>query len=318
MKLEAAPMQGVTDRDFRRVQTRLFEPADKYYTPFITPTATHKMTPKELREVTPDDSGIRLIPQILCKSSLDFIWAAGELSAMGYDEVNLNLGCPSGTVTAKKKGSGMLDDIETLRRFLDEIFDFCPTRISIKTRIGGKSAEEFSALCELYSRYPAAELVIHCRLREQQYGGSPDLGAWETAISTCPMPLCYNGDIFDRDRAADFTTRYPNTEALMLGRGLAANPGLIGEIRSGKPVEKAALEEFHAELFAICKERIGCEKPLLLHMKELWYYLGCSFCDADKALKALKKSQTEADYLAAVSNVFACPLRPAAGFVAAK
>lgn len=315
MKLEAAPMQGVTDGDFRRVQSRIFAAADKYYTPFLTPTATHRMTPKELREVDPEKNrGIKLVPQILCASAPDFLWAAGELAAMGYAEVNLNLGCPSGTVTAKKKGSGMLDDLDSLRCFLDEVFAHCPIAVSLKTRIGGKDKDGFEALCELYSRYPAAELIVHCRLREQQYKGVPDLAAWDTALQKCTVPLCYNGDVFDRSRAEALLEKYPRTEAVMIGRGLAANPAIFDEIRSGKPVEKQALAEFHAELFAVCKERIGCEKPLLLHMKELWTYLGCSFDGAEKAIKQLKKSQHEADYLSAAAAVFAHPLRDPAGF----
>lgn len=315
MKIEAAPMQGLIDHDFRRVHCRIFTPADKYYTPFLTPTATHKMTPRELREIDPEKNrGIDLVPQILCASVPDFLWAAGELAAMGYDEVNLNLGCPSGTVTAKKKGSGMLDDLDTLQNFLDGIFEGCPLKISLKTRIGGKSADEFSALCELYSRYPVEELIVHCRYREQQYKGVPDLKAWETALERCDFPLCYNGDIFDRERAKLFAEKYPQTEALMIGRGLAANPGLSDELKRGVPVEKQALYEFHAELFANCKERINCEKPLLLHMKELWTYLGCSFEGSERAVKRLKKSQTAADYLSAVDSVFANPLKDFAGF----
>lgn len=315
MKIEAAPMQGLVDHDFRRVHSSIFTPADKYYTPFLTPTATHKMTPKELREIDPDKNrDINLVPQMLCASVPDFLWAAGELVAMGYKEVNLNLGCPSGTVTAKKKGSGMLDDLDTLRIFLDGIFESCPLKISLKTRIGGKNADEFTALCELYSRYPAEELIVHCRLREQQYKGVPDLKAWETALKMCGFALCYNGDIFDRERAARFVEKYPQTKALMIGRGLAANPGLVDELKSGKPVEKQALYEFHAELFSNCKERINCEKPLLLHMKELWTYLGCSFEGSEKAVKQLKKSQSEADYLSAVSAIFALPLKEVAGF----
>ncbi len=315
MRYEAAPLQGVTDRDFRQVQSRFFEPADKYYTPFLTPTATHKMTPKELREVDPEkNSGIVLIPQILCASVPDFLWAASELKSMGYDEVNLNLGCPSGTVTAKKKGSGMLDDVEGLRVFLDGIFEASPVAVSVKTRIGGKSADEFARLFELYSRYPMKELVIHCRLRDQQYRGTPDLSAWETALYANTLPLCYNGDIFDRERALAFEKKYPETEALMLGRGLAANPGLIGELKCGEAVDKKRLSEFHDELFAVCKARIGCEKPLLLHMKELWTYLGCSFDGAEKALKLLKKSQTESDYLSSVAAVLSHPLSTPSGF----
>lgn len=316
MRLTSAPMQGVTDRDFRQVHSKFFTPADAYYTPFLSPTATHRLTPKELREVLPENNvGVTLVPQLLCASAPDFVWAAGELAAMGYGEVNLNLGCPSGTVTAKKKGSGMLEDTELLRKFLDGIFEGSAVRISIKTRIGSSSADEFSRLAEIFNDYPIKELCIHCRVRTQQYKGAPDLSAWETALRVCRAPLCYNGDIFDAPSAERLLSAYPETQAIMLGRGLAANPALIGEINGGAALLAERLRSFHDELFALCKERIGCEKPLLLHMKELWTYLGCSFEDAPKPLKAIKKSQTVSDYLSAVSTIFTHPVRTNAGFI---
>lgn len=229
--------------------------------------------------------------------------------------MNLNLGCPSGTVTAKKKGSGMLEDTELLRKFLDGIFEGSAVRISIKTRIGSSSADEFSRLAEIFNDYPIKELCIHCRVRTQQYKGAPDLSAWETALRVCRAPLCYNGDIFDAPSAERLLSTYPETQAIMLGRGLAANPALIGEISGGAALLAERLRCFHDELFALCKERIGCEKPLLLHMKELWTYLGCSFEESAKPLKAIKKSQTVSDYLSAVSTIFTHPVRTNAGFI---
>ena len=50
-------------------------------------------------------------------------------------------------------------------------------------------------------------------------------------------------------------------------------------------------------------------------MKELWTYLGCSFEESEKPLKAIKKSQTVSDYLSAVSTIFTHPVRTNAGFI---
>ena len=60
------------------------------------------LTERVRRDILPEyNRDTPVLPQILTKSVPDFLWAAGELAAMGYEEVNLNLGCPSGTVTAK-------------------------------------------------------------------------------------------------------------------------------------------------------------------------------------------------------------------------
>lgn len=313
---ESAPMEGVTDYVFRRVQARHFEKADKYYTPFISPTATHKFSPKQLREVLPENNdGLNLIPQLIGHNAEDFLWAANELHAMGYEEINFNLGCPSGTVVSKKKGSGLLSEREMLTSFFDEVFNKTTVKVSVKTRIGRLSTEEFSALLELFSAYPIHELIIHPRLQSQQYKGTPFLPAWEAALDEYKRPLCYNGDLFTANKIEAFLKTYPETENIMLGRGLVANPAIIGESKGGAKAEKSEIKDFHDELFKESKERIGQDKPLIMHMKELWFYLGSSFEGADKQLKAIKKSQSAADYLSAVNILFAnCPLKENAGF----
>ena len=117
MEYYFAPMEGITGAEYRAVHHRHFPGVDRYYMPFITPTQDRVFTPRELRNISPErNAGYRAVPQLLTKNAGDFNWAAGELFAMGYDEVNLNLGCPSGTVVAKGKGSGLLGAPEALDR----------------------------------------------------------------------------------------------------------------------------------------------------------------------------------------------------------
>ena len=82
---------------------------------------------------------------------------AGVCRDYGYPEVNLNVGCPSGTVTAKGKGSGMLRDMDGLDAFLEQIYSAAPLPISIKTRIGFEQPEEFEKILAVYNRYPICE-----------------------------------------------------------------------------------------------------------------------------------------------------------------
>lgn len=309
-------MEGVTDYVFRTVQARHFAPADRYYTPFISPTATHKFSNKQLREILPENNtGINLVPQLIGHNAEDFLWAAEEIKALGYTEVNFNLGCPSGTVVSKKKGSGLLSERKMLTRFFDEVFGKSPVNISVKTRIGRLDAQEFSALLELFSAYPISELIIHPRLQTQQYNGKPNLPAWEEALRQYKRHLCYNGDLFTAENVGFFLEAYPQTENIMLGRGLVANPAVIGELRDGAKAEKAQIKAFHDELLSESHARIGQEKPLIMHMKELWFYLGSSFAYAEKPLKCIKKVQNLSDYVSAVNSLFAtCELREKAGF----
>lgn len=316
MVYECAPMEGVTGDLFRQVQRQHFEPADKYYTPFLSPTANRTFSPRELREILPEhNEGIRVIPQLMGHCAEDFLWMAGELKDMGYDEVNFNLGCPSGTVVCKKKGSGLLAERELLERFLDEVFAKTPVAVSIKTRIGKKSADEFPALLELFNRYPVKELIVHPRVQTDQYGNHPNLEAFALAQAQSRAAVCYNGDLFDVPAVQAFSARFPQTERLMLGRGLAANPGLIGQLKTGKPVTCAQLRDFHDHLYTETRRRIPDDRALLFRMKEAWRYLRCSFQDAERVLKKIRKAQRLPDYECAVRELFAvCAVRPDAGY----
>nr|MCR5147756.1 tRNA-dihydrouridine synthase family protein [Eubacterium sp.] len=157
--ISLAPMEGITTYVYRNAINRHFGGIDKFYTPFLT--ASH-LKGRELRDTLPDNNEVEtLIPQVLVNDSDLFITIAKQLEDLGYTEVNLNLGCPSGTVTSKGRGAGFLDHTDQLDRFLDEIFNYSPISISIKTRIGMEFISEWEDIADIYSKYPVKELIIH-------------------------------------------------------------------------------------------------------------------------------------------------------------
>ena len=318
MIYECAPMEGVTGDLFRQAQRLHFMPADRYYTPFLSPTSSRVLAQRELREVEPGhNAGIHVVPQLMGHDAEDFLWMARALRDLGYDEVNLNLGCPSGTVVTKKKGAGLLAERELLERMLDGIFDFCPVPISIKTRLGMKDAEEFPPILELFNRYPIKELIIHPRVQADQYKNHPNLDVFAWALEHSRASVCYNGDLFCAADIAAFRERFPTVERIMVGRGLAANPGLIAEAKTGEKPTAAQMAAFHETLYTLTKARIPDRRALLFRMKEAWHYFGCAFEGAEKPLRQIRRAQNLADYENAVRTLFAeCPVRDGAGFIA--
>ena len=195
-----APMEGITGHIYRRVHGECFRSPDKYFTPFLVPGTKKIFRNREIQDILPENNpGLTVVPQILTGKSEDFICGARELQRYGFQEINLNLGCPSGTVVAKGKGSGMLADPDQLEAFLDEIFSALELKISVKTRIGLEEPEEFSRLLTLFNRFPLAELIVHPRLRKDFYKGKPDLEAFALAVRESKNPLCYNGDLFSKE-----------------------------------------------------------------------------------------------------------------------
>ena len=305
MRFTLAPLEGITGYLFRNAHAAVFGPADKYMTPFLSPTQSLCFSSRELRDVLPEHNlGLNVVPQLLANNADNFIWAARQLRDMGYQEINLNLGCPSGTVTSKGKGSGFLAHPDELDRFLDTIYTQADHPISIKTRVGKTSPEEFSNLLEIYNRYPVSELTIHPRIQTDFYKGVPRMETFELALASSRAPLCYNGDIFTPRHLDRFTVRYPQVGRVMVGRGIIANPALIRQLQGGAPASAQELRAFHDRLYEGYCQIMPGTKAILAKMKELWAYLSFSFTNREKAAKPIRKATRLPEYEAAVAQLF--------------
>ncbi|MBQ2834554.1 MAG: tRNA-dihydrouridine synthase family protein [Clostridia bacterium] len=299
-----APMEGVTDSIYRRVHKAHFTGIDKYFIPFISPTQNLVLTPRERHNVSPEyNAGLRVIPQVLTKNADHFLWAAQLLYDMGYDEVNLNTGCPSGTVTAKGKGAGMLQHLPELECFLDAIFSRSPMRISIKTRIGFFSPEEYDLLLEIFNRYPMCELIVHPRTREEFYKGEPHEDVYLAAAKRTKPPLVYNGNLFTAEACRAIEEKSPETGALMLGRGLLANPALAQTYAGGAPLDKESLRAFHDDLLSAYMAEYP-KNVVLGRMREVAKNICCGFEDAHKPLKIARKAGSIPVYEDAMTRLF--------------
>lgn len=301
-----APMEGLTDSIYRRSHHRFFGGVDRYYMPFFSPTVHRTLTPREARELPKADSvPFCAVPQVLTKCAEDFLWAAEVVRDLGYTEINLNLGCPSGTVVAKGKGSGMLRDLEALERFFEEIFSHAVLPISVKTRLGLESPEEFAAILELYNRYPIKELTIHPRVRKQFYDGEVHREWFAYAVAYSKIPLCYNGDIGSLSDVGALEARYPGLNAVMIGRGLIADPGMLC---GGTDV--STLEAFlNALMDAYEIEFSGCRNALF-RMKENWAHLHDRFAGSEKLWKKMRKTTDAAEFRFLSSELLhTCPMK---------
>jgi len=300
MRYYFAPLEGLTDSIYRRLHHQYFSGVDRYYMPFLSPTVHRTLTHREDRELPVADSvAFSAVPQLLTKVPEDFLWAARQCADRGYDEVNLNVGCPSGTVVAKGKGSGMLRDADALDRFLDSVFQNSPLPISVKTRLGMERPEEFPALLEVFNRYPIKELTIHPRVRRQFYDGQVDMDMFRYAAENSANPLCYNGDITDLSLVETLQAEYPALEAVMIGRGLVADPGML---QGGTDVR--ALEAFMNALLEEYTVAFGGSRNAMFRLKENWGFLHSRFEGCDKLWKQLRKTTDLAEYKRITAEIF--------------
>ncbi len=333
MKYYFAPLEGITGYRFRREHHRFFSGMDAYYTPFVVATYTKKLKSREKLDVLPENNdGVPTIPQILTNQPEEFLHCAGYMADFGYTEVNLNLGCPVGTVTAKGKGSGMLRTPDVMDRFLEAIYNGAeqilvtkedgslrPLRISVKTRLGWEDPAEFEQLLAIYQRYPIAELIIHARTRQELYRGKPELETFRKAYEgVCGadqkggvLKLCYNGDIRTREDIAFLEKEFPELDRVMIGRGLLSDPGMITELVTGERPDRKVIRAFHDALYQSYDEQFHDDRIRINCMKELWTFLGESFEDTGRYVKGIHKAKNRLEYEAAVRMLFAnCPLQP--------
>ncbi|MCR5700671.1 MAG: tRNA-dihydrouridine synthase family protein [Lachnospiraceae bacterium] len=304
MRFYLAPMEGITTYIYRNAYHKYYGNIDTYYTPFV---ANRKLKSRELADVLPDNNkATPLVPQILTNKADVFLEITSQLQDMGYGEVNLNLGCPSGTVVAKRRGAGFLEDPVELEKFLDIIYEKSHISISIKTRLGIDALYEWEDLLNIYKRFPIKEMIIHARTLSQGYSGTPSLEAFKMAQDTLTCPLCYNGDITDIASYKKLIATCPDTTAVMLGRGVIANPSLPQILTADNITAEESQDSFrsfHDELLEGYRDYMSGDQPVLFKMKELWTFRS-QYVDIDKkTLKKIRKAQSISAYQSAVEEV---------------
>ncbi len=301
MKLYFAPMEGITTYTYRNTHNELFGACDEYFAPFIVPTDNEKITLRTLRDIKRENNTVPLVPQILCTSHTAFDKFVQKILPLGYDELNLNLGCPSGTVVKKGRGAGALKNPEELRHFLQEIFASPEIKISVKTRAGFYSHDEFGYLTELFNEFPISELIVHPRVREEYYKGMPNMQSFELAYRGARMNLCYNGNIYSAEDFKNITEKYPELSAVMIGRGAIRNPAIFREIRGGARLKTAELLEFTEILAEKYLKLLGSDRYTLHRLKEIWLYSIDNYPEEKKIMKLIKKSTKLSELISAIN-----------------
>ena len=309
MKIYFAPLEGITGYIFRNAYNEIYGNIDKFFAPFISPSEKCPMTAKERKDVTPENnSGMNLVPQILTCRSDCFIEAAKELQKMGYTEINLNLGCPSGTVCAKGKGAGFLPETLALHKFLDDIYSYSENenlKISVKTRLGYYNPDEFYDLVDIFNNYPVSELIVHPRIRSDFYKGDVRKEYYAYALEHSKCPLVYNGNIYavkDYDELANTFSNSP--DPVMLGRGLISDPSLADKLKGfTSETDLAKFRKLHDTVYREYQKVMSPDINVLYKMRELWSYWQTLFDGKDRDLKRLMKAKQYAEYDEVVNRV---------------
>ncbi len=299
-----APLEGITNSVYHNAYHQFFKPLNKSFTPFFIPNEEKGLSKKDQAELRNYKTNSLIVPQLLTNHSDSFIKASETLKDLDYSEVNLNLGCPSGTVVSKRRGSGFLSQLDALESFLEDIFSNTSLKISLKTRLGLRDPDEFSNIMLLFEKYPLHELIIHPRVREDYYSGKPHMDVFSNCLDNAKFPIIYSGDLFSAAQIKHFQQTYAKTQGLMLGRGIIANPGLFEHAALNKPITSTLFQDFHNYLYEQYQSILFGPKPVLFKMKELCFYMLHMFENHEKHAKRIRKTQNLSDYDNAIKSVF--------------
>ncbi len=299
-KVYFAPLEGITTHIYRNAHKEMFGECDSYYTPFISPSDNEKIGRKGFRDILPENNeNIPITVQTLTNNASSFIKFSHKVKEYGYNELNLNLGCPSGTVVGKGRGAGFLKTPDELDRFLYEVFEANTIKISVKTRIGFASGDEMGKLIEIYNKYPMERLIVHPRTRTEFYKGTPDMEVFKMVYENSENPVSYNGNINTLEDYRRIKKHFPNLESVMIGRGAIANPAIFREIKGGEKLSTDELLAFSEKLRECYEKKLDSSVFTLHKLKEVWLYMMDNFPEEKKILKAVKKSTTPEELICA-------------------
>ncbi|MBR3982735.1 MAG: tRNA-dihydrouridine synthase family protein [Bacteroidaceae bacterium] len=305
MEIHFAPLQGYTDFEYRRIHARHCGGVDTYYTPFIR-WEKGGIREKDIRDILPENNeGLHLVPQIICADTDEFNRLADTIQEHGYEEMDLNMGCPAPMQTKLMRGSGILPYPTRVSALLKEMERRPEVRFSAKMRLGLEGKEEWRELSGMLNTSCLKHLTVHPRIGKQMYKGEVDMDAFNEVYRSIHIPIIYNGDVTSMEQVSYLLDRYPGLHGIMMGRGLLTRPTLAQECLMGEemPHEQrmSILMQMHEDMLGYCTRKYKVDSQILLHIHAFWEYQESQL--ERKTWKKIMKAGNMKNYLEAIRKL---------------
>ena len=307
-QLWLAPLHGITSRTFRNTLCRHFGGIDCFMSPFLPVQSAGKFRPKVWQDIAPEhNTALPLIPQLMGNRPEQFVETVTVLhEQFGYEQFNVNIGCPSSPVVRHSRGCGLMPHPERVEAIVAEVTSKTPFRLSLKMRLGLHSADEGRELLRRLNDYPLDFLVIHPRLGDDLYEGIPNWDVFEEFCSITKHKIVYSGDVFSKEDCKTLAERFPMVETWMLGRGMLQNPFLAEEIKNQDVGDKKSRFMVFYQDLADSLLPIRGESGTLANLKELWHYFAV-FCHlSDEQLRQLLREETLRSFEEQAKKLYLC------------
>ncbi len=303
MTIHFAPMQGYVDGAYRRLHAEIYGGVNCHYTPFIRMEKGEPRRQDLQRLKHSMGDGTSLVPQIIFGSEDEFLALTNAVKSLGFNRIDLNLGCSYPMQTSKGRGSAMIVNLETVRRVCELIQKDSATSYSIKTRLGWHEADEWRPLLPMLNDTPLAHITIHPRIAKQMYCGELLMEEFSELYQQSRNPVIFNGEIHTFEDIDRVKQDFPNLAGVMIGRGLLARLSLATEYRQGQEwseeERRSKLLHFHDELFTHYQSTLCGPTQILQHIKPFWDYQEPTI--GHRPFKAIRKATTIDRYQQAIS-----------------
>ncbi|TDM00402.1 MAG: dihydrouridine synthase [Flavobacteriaceae bacterium] len=308
--LLGSPLQGFTDFHFRNAISNQFGGIDRFFAPYIRLNGKLDIKKVYQRDLAPDNNQNQkwLTPQVMCNQVDEFMFVLEYISALGYKELNWNLGCPYPMVAKKAMGSGLICHPDKIGEILEKACSQNEVKISLKMRLGYLEKTEILDTFSTLDAFDLEFVAIHARLGVDLYKKQADLEAFSTCIGKTKHPLYYNGDITSVEKFREIKKAIPEIQHFLIGRGLLQDPFLAKMIHEDTleyPVDRyRKLEEYHNDLYTHYLSTSSGPTPIKMKMLGFWEYFSYSFPESAKVYKKIKKASNTKNYQWAVEEIF--------------
>ena len=305
MKLFFAPLQGYTDCLYRRIHHDTTGGVDAYFTPFVR-YDNGVIRNRDVRDLLPDRNvGVPVVPQVIASDASELEPLLDWLQHLGYERVDLNMGCPFPLQTGRGRGAALLQRISSVAAMMSLLASRKEMRVSVKMRCGMSDIAEGVDVAEMLNDFPVEMVTVHARLGVQQYKGTVNEEAFQMMMDVLHHPVVFNGDIVSVDDITRVVSRWPGLYGVMVGRGLLARPTLALEWRQGVSLSPAEVLDIalqmHDRLFDDACRLLNDDNQVLARMRAFWEYQK-PLVDK-KVYKRLMKTTSLRNYAAAVRTL---------------
>lgn len=222
-KLILAPLAGITDTTFRRLCRE--EGADVVVTEMASAKGILRAPERTGRflEISPEEHPVGA--QIFGADPGEMGEAAAAVRGLGFDFVDINMGCPVRKVTAGGAGAALLSNTTLAGRIVEAAVRAAGIPVTVKIRSGfGSRAEQYLEVARELFGAGAAAVTLHPRTRGQMFSGRADWGQIARMKEEFPGRIVIgNGDVRQPEDAARMVAE-TGCDAVMIGRAALGNP----------------------------------------------------------------------------------------------